>query len=244
MYTRVTYIFPDGIEVHEYHSARYGAPGQKRKKKQRPTPEAAKKVNLRKKEQRIRHQLRMNFTEHDYWIRLSYKKGERPPNIEAAKKIMQNFRRRLQRRYKKAGVPFRWIQKTEVGERGAIHHHMVLPRIPDLDIILKECWQGGLNFDLTYKAGNFAKLAEYIAKEEGAVSEITCSRNLKEPKVKKQRMLGRTFEKMPKKRKNYELDKDSMVEGVNPWGYPYRIYTMRRIRGDDDKHIHRSKKRR
>ena len=230
MYTRVTYIFPDGIEVHEYHSARYGAPGQKRKKKEKPTPEEMKRTNLRKREQRIRHKLRMNFAENDYWIRLSYKKDERPPNLKAAEKLVANFRRKLKRRYEKAGVPFKWIQKTEEGTRGAIHHHMVLPRIPDLDLILKELWPGGLNIGLTYQSGDFAKLAEYIAKEEGKVSKVSSSRNLKKPKVKKQKLLGRTFEKTPKKRKNYELDKDSIVEGVNPWGYPYRIYTMHRIR--------------
>ena len=245
MYTRITYIFPDGIEVHDYQSARYGAPGQKRKKKKKPTPEAVKKNNLRMKERRIRHKLRMNFKENDYWIRLSYKKDERPPNIEAAKKIMQAFRRRLKRRYDKAGVQFKWIQKTEVGTRGAIHHHMVLPRIPDLDLILKECWQGGLNIGLTYQTGSFKKLAEYITKEEGAVSEITCSRNLKLPRVKKERMRGR----MPgaiRQRKNYELDQDSVTEGVNPWGYPYRTYTMHRIRGDDDtdQHIRGNKRNR
>jgi hypothetical protein len=244
MYTRVTYFFPDGIEVHEYHTARYGAPGQKREKRKKPTPEAVKKNNLRQREQRIRHQLRMNFTENDYWIRLSYKKDERPPNLQAAEKEMANFRKRLKRRFDKAGVPLKWIQKTEVGTRGAIHHHMVLPRIPDLDLILKDCWPGGLNIGLTYQTGDFAKLAEYIAKEEGKVSKVTASRNLLKPKVKKQKMAGKTIDKEPKQRKNYELDKDSMVRGLNPWGYPYRIYTMHRIRGDDDQHLHRSKKRR
>lgn len=231
MYTRITYTFPDGLEIYEYHSARYGAPGEKREKKSKPTPEQVKAQNQRNRVRDIRHLIRMNFDEQDYWITLTYQRKARPPNIEAAKHEAELFRKRLKRIYDKAGVPMRWIQKTEIGKKGAVHHHMVLNRIPDLDQALAKKWKHGrVHFSLLYQDGGFEKLAEYIAKQEGAVYDYSRSRNLKKPKKKKQTMKRRTFEKEPR-RKGYELEKGSMVEGISPMGWPFRSYRMNKIRG-------------
>ena len=44
---RKTYRYRNAVEVEEYHTGRYGAPGQKRKEKAKPTPEQMEKVNQR-----------------------------------------------------------------------------------------------------------------------------------------------------------------------------------------------------
>lgn len=231
MYTRITYTFPDGLEVYEYHSARYGAPGMKREKKKKPTPEQVKALNQRNRVRDIRHLIRMNFDEHDLWITLTYKKDERPPNMEAAKKEAALFRKRLKRAYDKAGIPMKWIQKTEIGKKGAVHHHMLLNRITDLDKTLAQKWKHGrVHITMLYKEGGFEKLAEYIGKQEGAEHDYSRSRNLKKPKKKKETMRRLTFDRMPKK-KGYEIEKGSMVEGISPMGWPFRQYRMNRVRG-------------
>ena len=48
-YMKKIYRFANAIEVQEYHSGRYGAPGMGRQKKQKPTPEQIKKKNQRHK---------------------------------------------------------------------------------------------------------------------------------------------------------------------------------------------------
>ena len=38
-YKRKTYRYKNAVEIEEYHTGRYGAPGQERKGKSKPTPE-------------------------------------------------------------------------------------------------------------------------------------------------------------------------------------------------------------
>ena len=54
-YKKKTWEFRRAIEVMEYHTARYGAPGQKREKKKKPTKEDMEKVNQYTKERKAKH---------------------------------------------------------------------------------------------------------------------------------------------------------------------------------------------
>jgi hypothetical protein len=46
-------------------------------------------------------------------------------------------------------------------------------------------------------------------------------------------MLRRRWPEEPKPKKGYEIDKNSIVNGINPvTGYPWQHYTMRKIRGE------------
>ena len=65
-YKKKTWEFRRAIEVMEYHTARYGAPGQKREKKKKPTKEDMEKVNQYTKERKARHRLRKYFYKNDY----------------------------------------------------------------------------------------------------------------------------------------------------------------------------------
>lgn len=236
MYEREKVLFRDSIEVMEKHTGKYGAPGTPRAKRKKPTPEQMAKQNQWKKERLIRWLLKENFEEHDYWVTLTYKKEERPPDLKTAKGQVQKLLRKLRDWYKRKGVMLKYIVVTEYGIRGGVHHHLVLNRIPGIDVELVKQWiYGKANFSLLYREGGFRKLANYIAKlpaEDNALKGkwYSRSRNLKLPKIVKQVMHRKTFTKEPFVPKGYYLDKESLYAGVNPvTGHMYRYYTLVKI---------------
>ena len=88
-YKKKTWEFRRAIEVMEYHTARYGAPGQKREKKKKPTKEDMEKVNQYTKERKARHRLRTYFYKNDYFSCLTYRVDARPPDMQAAKEGLE-----------------------------------------------------------------------------------------------------------------------------------------------------------
>ena len=79
---RVTYDLGNVIERQEYLDGRYGAPGEKRAKKKKATPEEVEQVNQWTRERKARHRLRMYFKVNDYFFTLTYPKEERPPDMK------------------------------------------------------------------------------------------------------------------------------------------------------------------
>ena len=61
---RVTYDLGNVIERQEYLDGRYGAPGEKRAKKKKATPEEVEQVNQWTRERKARHRLRMITSSH------------------------------------------------------------------------------------------------------------------------------------------------------------------------------------
>lgn len=233
-YKRLTYIFENAIEVYEYLDGRYGAPGQKREKRKAPSPEVIKKRNQWNKERTARHKLRTYMKVNDYLVTFSYRIPARPPDMDTAVKDIGKALRYIRKEYQKRGYPLRWLRNIEVGTRGAWHIHMVVNRIPDADIILKDSWEhGAVNFKLLYEMGEFADLAAYITKTPDTNPRLKEARHrgsnnipLKEPKKKR---LVR-WRKEPQEKKGFYLDKKSYYEGINPvTGYKYRYYTLIRI---------------
>ena len=72
MYKRDIWTFKDSLEVEEKHTGRYGAPGQRREKKKKATPEQIKKQNQWMKVRKVRRLIKWNFTEGDYWLTFTY----------------------------------------------------------------------------------------------------------------------------------------------------------------------------
>ena len=150
-YKRLTYIFPNAIEVYEYLDGRYGARGSPRKKKDKPTKEQIRKRNQWNKERKARHKLRKWFKENDYLVTFTWRKADRPDNMREAVKILGKALRKIRAEYRKRGYELRYLRNIEVGTRGAWHIHMVVNRIQDADLILKKAWNhGGVNFKLLY----------------------------------------------------------------------------------------------
>lgn len=234
-YKRLTYTFQNAIEVYEYLDGRYGARGIPRKKKKKPTPEQMENRNQWNRERKARHKLRTWMQVNDYLATLTYKKDERPPDMETAKEEFAKAIRYIRKEYKKRGQELRWMRNIELGKKGNWHIHLIVNRIQDTDIILKEAWQhGGVDFKLLYEMGEFADLAGYITKtpktagkynESLKETSYSASRNLPVQEPKEKRFVR--WPKEPKEPKGYYLDKDSFHEGINEFtGYKYRYYTL------------------
>ena len=204
----------------------------KRQKRKKPTPEQMAKQNQWKKERDIRWLLKMNFDQYDYWTTYTYRREERPVSIETAKDHIQKHLRKMRDWCKKQGLQLKYIVITEYGSRGGVHHHVVMNRIPGMDMEITKNWSyGNISFNLLYLKGDFRQLASYIAKlpaEDNSIKDkwYSRSRNLKKPAMEKKPMKRKTFSKEPFVPKGYYLDKESVYSGTNPiTGHLYRYYT-------------------
>lgn len=257
---RKTYRFRrnDIIEVEEFHDGRYGAPGERRSAKRKPTPEQVQQVNAREKAKRCRHRLLEYFTGGDLFATLTYEVGKRPENMEEALKDFSRMMTKVRKEYKKRGKELFWIRNIERGTKGAWHIHLVINETGDTASILEEAWRKGGIYICTLKnnsrlySPDFAQLASYMTKDEHTVelkndgqrakrriseSSYSTSRNmpLPEPKVDKLKR----WKNVVTPKKGYVIDR--IYEGVNPvTGYLYRRYTM--VKGDRNgsKHLYRN----
>lgn len=236
----------DVLAVEEYHDGRYGAPGMPRQKKRKPTKEDMQKVNAMNKARLCQYRLIQYFNSGDYFATLTYKVGERPPDMKTAKQYFQKFIRYVRKEYKKRGSPLFWIRNIERGTKGAWHIHLVITRIPDTARILEEAWPyGGVYLTQLkkskYYSEDFAELASYITKgaytrekkadgSEAAPrireSSYSTSRNMPLPEPRKKRL--ERWPKEVKPQKGYYIAR--IHEGINPkTGYKYRRYTLIRL---------------
>ena len=243
---RVTYDLGNVIERQEYLDGRYGAPGEKRAKKKKATPEEVEQVNQWTRERKARHRLRMYFKVNDYFFTLTYPKEERPPDMKQAKQDFKEFYLFCKKEYKKRGQELRWIRNIEQGTKGAWHIHLVVNEIGDTTSIIKSLWdKGGIYAeqirlsDKIYDE-DFSKLAAYMTKDENTTEEkedgtmskprirqasYSTSRNMPLPEPKVDKLLH--WKREPKPKKGYEIVR--IYEGINPvTSYSYRRYTMRR----------------
>lgn len=233
-----SFYFTNLIEVERIYSGSGGGKGKKREKKKKPTEEQIKKQNQLNREKRLRRILLANFEENDLWVLLTYLKGFRT-DIKAAKKDFGRFIRMLRREWRKRGYELKWVVRTETGKKGAAHHHLLVNRIPDADIIVKDCWKkiegaGFSSYRHAYEEGGFKRLAYYITKpseKEGEESNYSRSRNLIIPEPEITRALKKEMENPPEPLPGYYIDESSVVMGINPvTGCEYQYFTMYRIK--------------
>lgn len=245
-YIRHIWDFGDTIEIEEKHTGRYGAKGQKREKREKPSPEDIKRQNQWKRKRDVRRIIKWNFGKNDHWITLTYPKGHRPPVKEITGDI-QRMIRKVRKQYRKLGEELKYIYRIGIGSKGGRHIHILVNRIfskeTGTDIIIKEAWEkdkgkGHANFRLLYEEGGYQRLAEYITKElqewePEDMKRYHCSRNLtrKEPEEKEIRRRNLVDKQghpiYPKAKKGYYVDPDSVKIGKNPvTGFYYRHYTL------------------
>ena len=63
----------------------------------------------------------------------------------------------------KEGKPFKYVLVTEVGKRGALHHHIVMNQVPTEWI--RTAWpKGRIDIRPLDDTGQYSRLAEYFAK--------------------------------------------------------------------------------
>lgn len=243
-YVKKTYVMRETIEIEKYHNGRYGAPGEKRIKKKKATPEQVKRQNLWQAIKKLRRKINANFGVDDLHCTLTYNRENRAAAREA-KRILVKFLRSLKKEYKKAGYELKYIITTEY-ENKAIHHHMIVNAIPETVKLIRLLWQQGRPYFVPLDdAGDYGKLAEYFVKETEKTFKdpsnpnklrYSCSRNLITPEAKKEIITAATFRKDPAPVKGYYIDKNSIHTGINPvTGYQYQSYTMIRIKERGEK---------
>lgn len=146
MRKRKKVISKNMIEVLDHHTSRTYRKNGKRVKKKNITPEAQKKQNEKQAEAMLRMLIDNNFTTNDCYITLTYK--EQPATWEDAKKDIQNFTRRLNRRYKKLGKELKYIYIAEGKTR--IHFHMIINNAELYSDELNELWPHGMHKLMLY----------------------------------------------------------------------------------------------
>ncbi|EOS75696.1 MAG: hypothetical protein OSJ60_01830 [Lachnospiraceae bacterium] len=248
-----TFRFPNSMEHEIKWIGKYGAKGEKRAARHRATPEQIKKQNQANREKYVRRLIKANFFPDDLWITLKYPKGKRKPLWEV-KKDFTNFVSRLRYRYEKRGHMLKYIYRMEVGKRGGIHIHMIIPRIRggDADLLAQEAWKkcGRIHFESIYEYGGYEKLANYIVKqpdeevekqlslfpeeERKELLSYNSSRNLIRPEPERKYYRRWTVKKLteegPKPHPGYYIDKNSIRSGKNKYtGMSYLCYTECRI---------------
>lgn len=243
---RKTYRFRKGaiIDIEEFHDGNYGAAGEKREKKKKPTEEQMRAVNARNKMLRCRRRMLQYFNPGDIFATLTYEVKNRPPTMKDALEDFQRFIRCIRRGYKKAGHELFWIRNIERGTKGAWHIHLVINRIEETaDLLLKHWTKGGVyNIEIrnnsTIYDEDFTKLSAYMTKDEHTVekkldgelskprireSNYGTSRNMPLPEPEVDKLV--LWKKVPHTKKGYYIS--SYYEGINPvTGFSYRRYTM------------------
>lgn len=155
-------------------------PPGKRRKKCRPTSAIQARLNQKNAEKKLTRTVHANFTPDDLALHLTYRDT---PASEEALRLVRNYLRSLQRRYKKQGLTFKYILSTEYGKRGGrIHHHLIVSGGLDRDE-LERLWEHGYanSKRLQFTDEGVAGLTHYIVKDRHFYKRWSGSRNLIRP---------------------------------------------------------------
>lgn len=217
------------IILEQYQAPRWNCKSSDRLPPTESVSEAQERANARREIRELTIKLNANFHPGDYHLVIDYKPDERPENIERAKDDRSAFMRRLRYAFAKRGIELKYVIVTEYGKRGALHHHLVINRGVDPEVI-RRCWgKGRVHFNSLDDTGEYSVLASYLLKrrpffkaEGGHGRQWTCSRNLVRPKTMKKIIKMDVYYNRPKPRKGYMLIEKSIAEGFTKDGYPYR----------------------
>ena len=240
MYTKVTYDLGEVREIQKYIPGNYGAPGCPRERKRKRTPEEIKRQNERNKRRKVQRLIMANFGEGDLHVTLTYAKDRRPETAEEANALRAKFLAELRKKFRKAEVDLKYIGVTEIGSRGAVHHHIVINNPEGVDVmkLIQKAWPHGHPFfSPLYDEGEYEQLADYLLKGESEkTASYTRSRNLKIPEPKRETIRSVRWKDPPPVPKGWEIIKSTLFNGINPvTGYPYQRYMIRR--SHDSQHL-------
>lgn len=241
MYLREIYDLGLVMQVKNFYPGNGGAPGKKRAKKRKRTPEEMKRQNETNRWRKLQRIILKNFKAGDWHLILKYKKGTAPEDYKEAVRQRVKLIDRMRESYKRAGMKFKWIAVTERGKKGQVlHHHLIIEDITENGIstvqLVKRFWTYGNAFFVSlYEDGEYKNLAEYIVKaetkEECGWCTYSRSRNLIIPEPKRKEMKRRIWPKEPKAPKGWYVIKDSITNGMNPYtDRPYQCYDLKRLK--------------
>ena len=162
-YRERKYICGDFIEVTIYPVYTQTKGRSKRKK---PTTEVQQRVNKRHATDRLRRLLHTNFNEKDLFVTLTFADDRLPNTVADCQKAVQNFLRRVKRKYAKAGIEPKYIYIIEYGEEHQrLHAHLVINEGLSRDKLSALWGQGTVSADrLRFEADGLTALAVYLTK--------------------------------------------------------------------------------
>lgn len=242
MYIKKTCQINDKVEVEKHYDGRFGAPGMGRESKRNKTPEEMAKQNLWRRCRELRRILELNFKGGDWHVTLTCCKGERPTKEEAPR-VIRKFRDKLRRAYKKQGWEMKSVITCEMGERGAVHWHMIINNVQNEECstaeLIRKLWvKGRPYFSPLDDSRDYKLLAEYLIKETAkriengeTVEKLSymVTRNMIRPVERTEKINARSWKKEPSVPKGWVLVAESLVNGINKFtGLPYQHYTIRR----------------
>lgn len=158
-----------------------------------PTTEAMQEINDRNARKRFERLAECNFKAGvDLFLTLTYE-GKAPEDMDTCNRELRNYLARVNRARKKAGLDkAKCIGVIEVGERGRLHHHLLISGGLDRDL-MEQLWRHGVaNCNrIQQSKGGIAALKVYItkcfdtkkAKRGKGRHRYFYTRNLKQPTV-------------------------------------------------------------
>lgn len=169
------------------------------------------------------------------WYLITAPRTDRSHPAEARQRVGP-FIRKIRRLYRKAGAELKYVEACEFGEKGALHHHIILNHCSDVttEDIRKKWSHGRIHFNLMDDDGEYSRLAAYIVKNRkywrkagGTGKQHTRSRNLRVPETKKTiiRRSDGYYEK-PRVKKGYYLAPETETHLVHEGGYSYTRYIL------------------
>ena len=251
MYIQNRWKIKGEIEVENIFSGRYGKRTQPSERRAQ-TPEEQERINEQQCIRKLRRKIHANFDEDDLFETLTYGRNRRPDPKGAAHEL-RLLLNRLRGIWKRAGTDLRYIVVTEYKSK-SIHHHLIVNDLPDGTGAKKiaQSWSrnGHANTKYLYEDGQYERLAEYLIKETSKTFRdpdnpsklrYSCSRNLVTPVTKTRIMKRDDWPEEPRVPKGYYLEKTSLVNGVNKFGYRYQYYRMINLNWKKPKHKEKPK---
>ena len=214
----VKYYCGGYLRVHQF-PVRKSASG-KRGKRQNVTSDIQARLNAKNAFHRMADLLHTNFTADDLAVTFSYTDDDMPETVDDAQRNMQNYIRRVKRRFKSE---IKYIYITEQARSGRIHHHLVISGGNFTRDELEKMWKFGYcnSRRLQFNENGLEGLAKYFVKEPAKkannkiIRRWNSSKKLKQPTV---RSNDYRISRKTAKRINYHPQDREFIESLYP-GY-------------------------
>jgi len=238
MHIRRKYRMRNSIEVCEFNSAKCPGKERQRRPKEKPSSERILKNNQRRKQREAGRMVEEYFNEDDLVMTLTFRKELRPEGMQEAKKIFRDFANYIRKEYRKRYYELFWMRNIEVGKKNGWHIHVIVNRIEGAEFLIKDYWRqfGGVFVQYMQDLRDQGKdIGEYISKGPITCDRVTesswsHSRNIKKVEGEDLIITGHAMTDRPRVPKGWYLDKNSEYSGENADGYPFRTYTLRRLK--------------
>lgn len=239
MHLRRKYRMVNSTEVVEFNSSKCPGKSKPRRPRSKPTSEAVKKNNRRRKQRECSRMVEKYFEEDDLAFTLTWAVEKRPSSMKEAVKQFNRFTRWLKREYGKRFYELFWIRNIEKGKKGAWHVHILINRIDGAEFMINSWWAaqyGGVFQQYYHNWRDQGKdIGEYISKTPETSDEVVetswgHSRTVQKVKPEETAITRQRMTDAPRVPKGWYLDENSMFSGETIDGYPFRTYTLRRIK--------------